>query len=59
MNENVKKLLKVLEKSIKEATTVFLFEDLSEKEKLEKRVYISKDLKRRGIEVPPDNIDII
>lgn len=58
MNENAKRLFNVLEKAIKEITTGFLFDDPSEKEKLEMRVRLSKDLKRRGIEVPPDNIDI-
>jgi len=58
MNENAKRLFKVLEKAINEATNEFLFEDPSEKEKLEMRVRLSKDLKRRGIELPPDNIDI-
>lgn len=55
--QNCDRLLIYL-KSILEGETRKLMDDMNNKEKLKARINLAKDLKRQGLEIPPDNIDI-
>lgn len=56
--ENVDRAMKYLESMLKEKLTNYVMYEPNDNEKLKLRVNLAKDLKRQGLEIPPDNIDI-
>lgn len=56
--ENVDRAMKYLESMLKEKLTNYVMYEPNDNEKLKLRVNLAKDLKRHGLEIPPDNIDI-
>jgi len=56
--ENVDRSMKYLESMLKEKLKNNVMDEPNDNEKLKLRVNLAKDLKRQGLEIPPDNIDI-